>query len=84
MRDRKLRAKYGIGIDEYDRLLAAQGGRCAICKSPDPRNRWGVFVVDHCHATKRNRGLLCGPCNLMLGYAQDDPETLSAAIEYLS
>jgi 16S rRNA C967 or C1407 C5-methylase (RsmB/RsmF family) len=30
------------------------------------------------------RGLLCNRCNLMLGFANDQPEILRAALEYLA
>lgn len=84
-RDRKLRAKYGIGIADYDAMLAAQGGRCRICGTTDPKTKRGeYFAVDHCHATGKVRGLLCVPCNLLIGYAQDDPERLRSAIQYLT
>lgn len=68
VRDRNLRVKYGISAAEYDRRLADQGGRCAMCSTTDPGNRWGVFVVDHDHSTGAVRALLCGPCNGSLGH----------------
>lgn len=84
-RDRKLRAKYGIGQAEYSALLAEQGGGCRICGTKEPltKNR-NNFVVDHCHKTGRVRGLLCVRCNLLISYADDDPVVLAAAIRYLS
>lgn len=39
--------------------------------------------VDHCHNTEKVRGYLCRPCNLMLGYARDNKDTLTKAIQYL-
>lgn len=50
----------GITDDDYARLLAAQGGCCAICGNP-PRTR--RLHTDHDHATGRVRGLLCYRCN---------------------
>lgn len=74
--------KYGITIADYERMLAEQGGVCAICRSKDPGPK-GTFHIDHCHTTGRVRGLLCTRCNPGLGYFQDDPELLSSAISYL-
>jgi hypothetical protein len=61
----RLRNLYGITEEDYDRMLAEQGGGCAVCgKAPDP----GRFLdVDHDHKTDRVRGLLCRGCNRMLG-----------------
>ncbi len=73
---------YGITPDEYQAMLAKQDDRCAICRADVPGGKGG-WHVDHCHETKRVRGLLCHCCNIMLGQAQDDPERLEAAARYL-
>lgn len=77
--------RYGLSKEDYYAMLAAQGGGCAICGSPDPRNRSKAnrFSVDHCHKTGDVRGLLCGPCNTGIGQLNDDPKILTAAIGYL-
>lgn len=81
----RIERTFGITLAEYDAIYLAQGERCAIC-------RWarGVskkLAVDHDHAlgNGRNavRGLLCGPCNQMLGRAGDDPEFFRRAARYL-
>jgi hypothetical protein len=81
-RDRTLRRKYGVSAEQYDAMVAAQDGRCLICKNPPPPEQRGL-VVDHCHATGRARGLLCNNCNALLGMAADDVSRLRAAIDYL-
>lgn len=73
-------AKYGLTLDDYNVLLDAQDGQCAICPAK-PSNR--VLAVDHCHETGRVRALLCGACNLGLGNFRDNPERLRRAAEYL-
>lgn len=83
--------KYGLDRNSYQAKLDAQGGVCALCGSPDPRQH-GRFHVDHdhdhCPAGKGCkdcvRSLLCSPCNQGLGYFKDDPRLLTAAIAYLS
>jgi hypothetical protein len=40
-------------------------------------------MVDHCHQTKRVRGVLCQHCNTLLGMAKDKIRVLRAAIKYL-
>jgi len=76
-RDSNLIRKYGITAAEYDALKADQNGRCAICPETER------LVVDHDHDTGRVRGLLCGACNKMLGFARDCPSNLLEGAKYL-
>lgn len=78
-----LKRKYGITPEQYDDLLAAQGGVCAICGDPSEDSRGYRMHVDHCHDTGRVRGILCGPCNRGLGNFEDDVDRLLAAVAYL-
>lgn len=77
-----LKKKYGMTVKEYDAMFEAQGMRCAICRSDDPRWKKG-WHVDHCHESGVVRGILCQKCNLMIGMAADNMATLARAIEYL-
>jgi len=72
--------KYGITADEYDALVLASGGLCAICQS----DMGDDICVDHCHDSGSVRGLLCRNCNFGLGHFRDDPARLTAALAYLS
>lgn len=78
---RKLRAR-GITGDDYRVMLRRQAHRCAICTNVlgSGRDRH----IDHDHETGAVRGILCPPCNLMLGHAKDRPHVLIAAAEYLT
>lgn len=79
--ERRLRINFGITWDEYDLLFACQDGRCAICGG---RPRKYNLSVDHCHQTGEIRGLLCSKCNhKLLGSANDNPERLRRAADYL-
>lgn len=82
-RKHRLWSNYGITQEEYDALLAAQNGVCAICCAIEESERWSVFHVDHSHRTGRVRGLLCSSCNRGLGYFHDDPAYLEGAAAYL-
>lgn len=83
-KDRQLVTKYGITRLDFDLLLKAQGGRCANpgCRTKTPGGR-GRFHVDHCHRTKRRRGLLCVRCNGTLGLVDDSIAKLEGLIRYL-
>lgn len=74
--------RYGLSEADYDQLLSDQGGKCAVCGGPPTAKG---FCVDHDHerGLGHARGIVCHPCNLLLGFAKDDPERLRAAIQYL-
>jgi hypothetical protein len=83
-RDFQLKSTFGITRDDYNVMLAAQDGKCAICGTTTPGNsRVFNFSVDHNHETDEIRGLLCELCNRGLGHFGDDPERLEAAARYL-
>lgn len=76
-KDSRLRASFGIGVDEFDAILAAQGGGCAICGGKQRLH------VDHCHDAGHIRGILCSECNLGLGKFHDDADRIERAALYL-
>lgn len=80
-RRRKYQAKYGITLEDYEAMMATQGGVCAICEASPGLRR---LNVDHDHETGAIRGLLCEICNRALGGFKDDPDLLSAAARYLT
>lgn len=82
-REKHLKRKYGITIEDYNKLKTKQGCRCAVCNSHESIEKNGVFQVDHCHETGAVRGLLCVRCNFMIGYSRDNHETLRSAADYL-
>ena len=83
VRRRTLKRRYGISLEQYDEMLAAQGGTCVCGRTPESCPH-GVLHVDHDHKTNRVRGLLCPSCNRVLGLVQDRPDLLRALAEYLS
>jgi len=83
-RNCKLKKAYGITLEDYEAMLEAQGGKCAICGTTEESARGRIFSVDHCHITGVVRGILCSNCNNGLGRFKDNRELLSKAIEYLS
>lgn len=80
-----LKFNYGISVDEYNALLLKQFGLCALCNLPETAQIKGVLkklAVDHCHDTKKVRGLLCLNCNMGIGKLMHDPLLLRKAALY--
>ena len=68
---------YGLTLGQWDAMVIAQTGRCAICELP------AVLLVDHCHESESVRALLCTTCNSGLGHFKDDPARMRAAADYI-
>jgi hypothetical protein len=81
-RNRNLKSKYGISLDQYNKMAQEQNSICAICSKPE-ENKNKSLSVDHNHISGKIRGLLCSKCNKMLGLVNDSPELLNIAIKYL-
>lgn len=91
-REWRLRTIYRMSPGDYDRMLAEQGGGCAICLR-EPAE--GTYLdVDHDHRCcvgegartrtcgKCVRGLVCRSCNSAL-HLLEDAEKMARALTYL-
>ena len=87
-RRKQLKFKYGITLEEYDKIYREQKGCCALCETPENNvtgaRRYWNFSVDHCHGSGKIRGLLCNNCNRGLGLLGDTKESLKKVLDYLS
>ena len=63
---RTIEKTYGITGEQYRLILAAQGGRCAICQKATGATK--RLAVDHCHETGLVRAILCGRCNRLIAF----------------
>lgn len=76
-----LRREYGLSVEDYQRLVEKQRGRCAICaRIPEGSEK---LCIDHDHHTSAIRGLLCLKCNSAIGLLLHDTAFLRQAILYL-
>lgn len=83
-----LKRFYGLTLDDYDQMVEAQGGCCALCEQP-----FAKLEVDHSHVTGAVRGLLCRRCNQNLAYVENQtardplgkfgPQWITNALNYL-
>jgi hypothetical protein len=72
-----LKKKYGLTLESYEEMLLKQEGKCAICESGFGDKKPNLPNIDHNHITGKVRGLLCSPCNIVLGYVEKRENTIS-------
>lgn len=80
-RQRHLKNRYGLTIQNFEAMLLAQNTQCAICKTSNPGKRG--WVIDHDHNTGYVRGILCIHCNSAIGFLKDSPEFCRNMADYL-
>lgn len=76
--------KHGMTPADYTALWDRQGGRCYLCGDELAGRGSGKAAIDHDHACCPpgrscdycRRGITCGRCNQLIGFAQDDPARL--------
>ncbi len=74
--------RHKVTAEEYEQMMAQQGGVCVICKQPC--GHYSRLSIDHDHISGKVRGLLCNNCNRAIGMFGDDPARLVRAVEYLA
>ena len=77
-----LKWRYGISLEDYNKMFEEQQGCCAICET-HVTELSKQLCVDHRHFDSKVRGLLCNSCNLLLGNSKDSIKILQNAIKYL-
>lgn len=59
--------RYKLGPQQFEQMMAAQDGKCALCRTDFGKKR---LHVDHAHKSRRVRGLLCARCNVGVGFIE--------------
>lgn len=81
-KNNRLKATYGITLEQYNLMFDEQNGCCRCCgKHQSELDK--PLCVDHDHKSEKVRGLLCTVCNLAIGYTNDNIQILSNMIDYL-
>lgn len=76
-----LKKTYGLTLEVFAEMAAAQGGRCAICDDPPAEGM--NLAVDHDHGSGAVRKLLCSTCNLAVGLLRERPVLAARLADYL-
>lgn len=80
-RKQNLNRRYGLQLEDYNKMLIEQDFKCAICSSK--HSEMEKLCVDHCHTSGAIRGLLCHSCNKFLGFLEKNRHNLEIALNYL-
>lgn len=85
-RDLDLKKRFGITLNDYNKMLEEQNGVCAVCKEKETVRLNGKvkrLCVDHDHKTGKVRGLLCMSCNIALGKLKDNSTIIESLLTYI-
>ena len=63
-KNRQLKCRYGITLEDWEKMYEEQGGKCKICLKEKR------LVVEHNHINKKVRGLTCDRCNQLIGHLE--------------
>jgi hypothetical protein len=87
VRKANIKYRYNLTQEQYEVMLKAQNGVCAICgESETWENQYGKcnLSVDHDHTTGKVRGLICNACNNLVGLLENNPDLpITEALVYL-
>ena len=88
-RTSNLRKKFGLSVEQYEKMAVAQNHVCAICLQPETfihktKGQVARLAIDHCHVSGKIRKLLCANCNRALGLFNDNADILKRAAQYIT
>lgn len=64
----RIRSQYDVSLEDAEQLANIRAnGRCEICGEVNKK-----LNIDHDHETGQVRGILCVPCNIMVGYLESE------------
>lgn len=73
--------RYGITLEQKLALIKSQKGRCALCGTRLSKNP-SQCAVDHCHKSKKIRGVVHRGCNVALARLGDEKSAIFRLVKY--
>lgn len=70
---------YNLTHEQFTQALLNQNGVCKLCSQSLSEQ---TANVDHCHRTRRIRGILCTRCNMTLGFLEKARDRIPALLDY--
>lgn len=74
--------RYGITLEDKEKIYLSQNGICALCEKPLPED-FKVACIDHNHQTDKIRGLVHRICNFIIASEENDPGMYEKVVKYL-
>lgn len=75
----RVKKLYGLSELDVAQMLIRQNCQCVICSVEIKTG----YHIDHCHSTKKVRGLLCQKCNQAIGLLQESETLFLKASQYI-
>lgn len=74
---RRIKLSYGITKEQYFIECEKRNYQCDLCNTKcfpagSDKNRSDLYHIDHDHKTKKVRGFLCMPCNILIGHFNEN------------
>ena len=79
--EKRMMSRFGITLEQYDKMLFNQNGKCACCGKHHTDEHYSL-AVDHDHNTGAVRALLCGGCNRAFGIMGDNVKGVKQLYDY--
>lgn len=73
--NRMIKHRYNITLEERNVLERSQNGLCKICLKKKK------LVIEHCHRTKKVRGLTCNGCNVKIAWYERNKGRIEEHVE---
>ncbi len=75
----RIKKEYGMNESDVVQMLYKQNNQCVICSI----NIQTGYHIDHCHTTRKVRGLLCQKCNQAIGLLKESESLFFKAADYI-
>lgn len=64
--------QHGLSCAEYEHYRERASGHCEMCGISEELVYRKLLQLDHCHTTRRARGMLCRKCNIVMACYDGD------------
>ena len=81
---RHVKKHFDLTAEQYVALYKQNDGKCHLCDKELDMLKKQTVHVDHCHETGKVRGMLCAPCNTLIGRVENLGEKITNYLQKLT